>query len=75
MPIIFSRHALEQMRRRKISQNKVINIVSHSHQKVSSFRDQKLRQMLVGGKLLEVVTKTEGNKITVIRAYFLEKSL
>lgn len=73
MPIIFSEHALEQMRRRKISQSKVINVVSYSHQKISSFRDRKLRQMLVGGKLLEVVTKTEGNKITVITAYFLQE--
>lgn len=73
MPIAFSKHALEQMRRRKISQNKVINVVLHSHQKISSFRDRKLRQMLVGGKLLEVITKTEGNRITVITACFLEE--
>ena len=73
MPIIFSKHALEQLRRRKISQKKVIDVVQRSYQNISSFRDRKLRQMLVGGKLLEVVTTTEGNKITVITAYFLEE--
>ncbi len=73
MPIVFSDHALEQMHRRKISQNKVISVVSHSYQKISSFRNRKLRQMLVGDKMLEVVTKTEGSRITVITAYFLEE--
>lgn len=73
MPIIFSKHALEQLRRRKISQNKVIDVIQHSHQKLSSFRDRKLRQMRVGDKLLEVITKTEGSRITVITAYFLEE--
>lgn len=73
MPIVFSKHALEQLRRRKISQKQVIDVVYHFNQKASSFRDRKLRQMRVGGKLLEVVTKTEGSLITVITAYFLEE--
>lgn len=75
MPIEFSKHAKEQLRRRKISQKQVVNVVRNSHQKVSSFRDRKLRQMRVGAKLLEVVTKTEGARITVITAYFLEEKL
>lgn len=73
MPIEFSKHAKEQLRRRKISQKQVVDVVRNSHQKVSSFRDRKLRQMRVGAKLLEVVTKTEGPRITVITAYYLEE--
>ena len=73
MPIIFSNHALEQLRRRRISQKKVIDAIRHYHQEISSFRDRKLRKMKIGDKLLEVVTKTEGSRIIVITAYFLEE--
>ena len=41
----------------------------------TSFRGRKLRQSRIGSKILEVVTKTERSKITVITAYNLEERL
>lgn len=73
MPIVFSNHAKLQLKRRNISQKIVIETITSSHQKVSSYKDRKLRQRKVGVKILEVVTKTEGSKITVITAYYLHK--
>jgi hypothetical protein len=73
MPIVFSDHAKFQLKRRKISQRIVRETIINPHQKVSSFKDRKLRQRTVGSRILEVVTKTEGSKITVITAYFLNK--
>lgn len=73
MPILFSDHAKQQLQRRKITQKLVIETIRNPESKVSSFRDRKLRQRKIGDKILEVVTKTEGNKITVITGYYLKK--
>ena len=37
-------------------------------------RKRKLRRRVYGNKILEVVTITEGSKITVITQYYLEPS-
>lgn len=73
MPIVFSDHAKLQLKRRKISQRLVIETITSPQQKITSFKERKLRQRLVGSKILEVVTKTDGSKITVITAYYLYK--
>ena len=71
MPIVFSVHAVLQLKRRKISKRLVIEAVENSEDISSSFKSRKLRRESIGGKILEIVTKTEGNKITVITAYYL----
>jgi len=71
VPIIFSNHARKQLKRRKISQKLVLEAIKESGEIVSSFKNRKLRRKRVGGKILEIVTSTEGNKITVVTGYFL----
>lgn len=71
MSIVFSDHAKDQLRRRKISQKLVIGSINKPDEIASSFKDRKLRRKMIGGKILEVVTRTEGNKITIVTAYFL----
>jgi hypothetical protein len=73
MPIVFSDHAKEQIKRRDISMELVIETVQIPEKILSSFRGRKLRQRRTHAKLLEVVTTTEGSRITVITAYFLEE--
>lgn len=73
MPIVFSQHALEQIKRRRISQRRVTETIKESRRKGSSFRGRVLRHKQFDDKLLEVVTKTEGSRITVITAYYIEE--
>lgn len=73
MPIAFSKHALKQMKRRKIAQKRVIEALKNPRKKTVSFRGRVLRQKRFNDKLLEVVAKTEGSRITVITAYYLEE--
>lgn len=72
MPIVFSDHAKFQLKRRKISQKLVIETVKSFEDQSSSFKDRKLRRKRIGDKILEVVTKTEGSKITIITGYYLK---
>ncbi len=73
MPIIFSDHAKQQLRRRKIPQKLVIETIKNFEGKGASFKERKLRQKTFGDKILEVVTKTEGSKVTVITGYYINK--
>ncbi|MBI2051595.1 DUF4258 domain-containing protein [Candidatus Roizmanbacteria bacterium] len=73
MPIVFSDHASYQIRKRRISKKLVRKAVQSPEEILPSFRERKLRRMRIGGKILEVVTKTEGSKITVVTAYYLEE--
>lgn len=73
MPIVFSKHALDQLKRRRIPQRKVIEALKTSGKKKVSFRHRVLRRKRFDDKLLEVVTITEGSRITVITAYYLEE--
>ncbi len=72
MRIEFSEHAKQQLKRRRISQQLVKEVIQSPEDKVPSFRERELLQKHIGGKLLEVVTKREGLKIIVITAYYLE---
>ena len=71
MPIIFSDHAESQLKKRKISKALVKKAVLNPQSTKSSFRGRKLRRLLIDDKLLEVVTRTEGSRITVITGYYL----
>ncbi len=72
MPVVFSNHAKGQLKRRRISQNLAIKAVRNPNKIVPSFMNRKLRQIRVGGKILEIVTKTEGSKTTIITGYYLK---
>ena len=72
MPIVFSDHAKLQLRRRKISQKLIIDVVRNRKEMLSSFKERKLRRKIIGDKLLEVVTRTEGSRITIITGYYIE---
>lgn len=63
----------KQLKRRKIPENIVKKAVQNPQEILPSFRGRKLRRMQKGDKMLEVVTKTEGSRITVITAYYLEE--
>ena len=74
MSLEFSEHAKRQLKRRNISQKIVRKAVYEPQKTLSSFRGRKLRRMKVGGKILEVVTRTEGSTIIVVTAYFLKEN-
>ncbi len=73
MPIKFSDHALEQLKRRNISMQHVIEVIRDPEEKSSSYKERSLRRKVINDKMLEVITITEGSKITVITAYYLDK--
>lgn len=73
MPIVFSDHAKDQLKRRKISQKLALDAVAKPDEIASSFNNRKLRRKRIGGKILEIVTKTEGSKITVVTGYFFKE--
>lgn len=73
MSIKYSDHAGKQIKERKISVNIVNETVKNPERKLVSSRNRKLRQRQFGSKILEVVTVTEGSRITVITAYYLKE--
>ncbi len=73
MPIFFSEHSRKQLKRREIKQKDVLSAIKSPDEIILSFKDRKLRRKRIGGKLLEVVTRTEGSRITVITGYFLKQ--
>ncbi len=73
MPIIFSEHAKRQLKRRNISLKLAKDITVNPDKIASSFRNGKLRSRTVRGKLVEIVTRTEGSRITIITGYFIKK--
>jgi len=74
MSIKFSDHVTRQLEERKISKKRVIDTVKKPETKSKSYKDRTLRQSRFGSKILEVVTVTEGSKITVITAYYLKET-
>lgn len=74
MSIEFSKHAKERLKKRSISPKLIKDIVENPDEILSTFRGRKLRRRRFSSKILEVVTKTEGSKITIITAYFLEEN-
>jgi hypothetical protein len=73
VPIVFSDHAKFQLKKRRISQNRIIETIRNPQEIIPSFRGRKLRRRPIGDKMLEVVTKTEGPRMTVITGYYLEE--
>lgn len=73
MSIYFSEHALFQLKRRNIFQKLIRQAIESPDEVLSSFRGRKLRRIRIHGKLLEVVTKTEGSRITIVTGYYLKE--
>ncbi len=69
----FSDHAKTQLKKRRISLELAVKIVKDPDKILLSFKNRKLRKKIIGDKILEIVTQTEGNKITVITGYFIKK--
>jgi len=72
MPIVFSEHAKKQLKERNISRERTIETVKSPDAILATFKDRRLRQRRFGGRILEVVTVTEGSRITIITAYYLK---
>ena len=67
----FSKHAKERNVKRKIPRKKILETVRKPDTIIESFKGRKLRRKKFADKILEVVTITEGNKITIISQYYL----
>jgi len=72
MPIVFSEHAVIQIKQRAISKISVIKAVKDPDSITKSFRTRRLRDKLIGSKILRVITVTEGSKISIVTAYYLK---
>ncbi len=60
------------MKSRGISERRVIHTICEPDDEIESFRSRRLCRRIYGGKILEVVTKSEDRDITVVTAYYLE---
>ena len=74
MPVEFSDHVIEQLKERHISKIRVKETVENPDTILPSFRDRKLRRKEFGGNILEVVTITEGSRITIVTAYYIQNN-
>ena len=72
MNVVFSEHAEEQLRRRNIPKIRVKKTIQDYDEMITSFRSRKLRRKSFDDKILEVITRREGNKIIIITAYYLK---
>ena len=75
MPIKFSQHAKVQLKKRRISQKRIFETVRNPEEMLQSYKKRRLRRRLFGDKILQVVTVTEGSRITVISTYYIEKKI
>lgn len=73
MPIKFSDHAKFQLKKRHISQKLILETAKNPHEIIPSFKNRRLRRKSIGDKILQVVTITEGSKITVISGYYIRR--
>lgn len=72
MKIVFSNHAVSQIRERKISKEFILITVQSPQKVIPSFRSRMLHQRRFGDKILEVVTREEDDKIVIITQYWLK---
>ena len=71
-PIVFSRHALFEMRRRGVSRSDVIRLIRSPGQVLPSVKGRTIYQGLIGAArrlLLRVVVKEEAAAYHVVTAY------
>ena len=73
MPIVFSDHAKEQLKNRKITEKSVLQTVRSPEDVIAGFRGRKLRHRRFNDKILRVITYTAGSRITVVTCYYLRR--
>ena len=73
MPIVFSDHVRLRLKKRRISQKRTLETVRDPQEIIQSYKKRRLRRRFFGGKILQVITITEGSKITVISSYYFKK--
>jgi hypothetical protein len=59
MPVMFSDHALIQIKQRNITKSDILDAVKNPDSISKSFRSRKLRDKSIGSKMLRVITITE----------------
>jgi len=69
--IVFSDHAIDQNKKRKISESRIVRTVTDPDDVEPSSRGRVMRRKRFGEKILEVITVTEGSRVTVITQYYL----
>lgn len=69
--IVYSDHALEQKKRRRIPTIQIYKTIIRSDSTEKSYRGRVVRRRRFGKKVLEVISKTEGNRNIIITAYYL----
>lgn len=73
MPIVFSDHARLQLKRRRISNKRALETVRSPQEIIQGFKNRRLRRKMYGARILQVVTISEGSRITVISGYYLKR--
>ena len=73
MPIKFSDHAKLQLKRMRIFQKLSLEVARNPDEILSSYKRRRLRRKTVRGKILQIVTVTEGSKVTIVSGYYLRK--
>lgn len=74
MPIVFSDHAVFQLKKRRISKKRIIDTIRNPEGIKQSYKNRRLRRKSYGDKILQVVTITEGPRITIVSGYYLRKT-
>lgn len=69
--IIFSDHAVTQNKKRKIPESRILRTVTDPIEVEKSSRGRLIRRKHFGKKILEVITVTEGSRVTIITQYYL----
>ena len=69
--IVFSDHAVEQNKKRKIPESRILRTVTNPEEVDKSSRGRLIRRKKFENKILEVITVTEGSRVTVITQYYL----
>ncbi|MEK7587748.1 MAG: DUF4258 domain-containing protein [Patescibacteria group bacterium] len=69
--IVFSDHALAQNKKRKIPESRIVRTVTDPTEVEKSSRGRLIRRKRFGNKTLEVITVTEGSRVTIITQYYL----
>ncbi len=69
--IVSSDHAIEQNTKRKIPELLILRTVTNPEEVEKSSRGRVIRRKKFGNRILEVITVTEGSRVTIITQYYL----
>lgn len=71
MKIEYSAHAKARLKQRKISKNKILQVIKNPSETDFSYRDRRIYRKKFSDIILEVVTTNEDDKLIVVTAYYL----